>query len=67
MNTNNTCTVTLTVAQANLVRYALLKHWDLIDNDKHCSAEKKAAALADIDTTIDQLGRFIAAAQKVAA
>lgn len=67
MNTNDTCTVTLTLEQAKLVRYALLRHWEFIDNDEGCSAEKKAAALANIDAAFDQLGRFIAAAQKVAA
>lgn len=62
MNANDTCTVTLTVAQAKLVKYALLKHWDLING--LLDATKKAASLADIDATIDQLDRFLTAASK---
>lgn len=68
MNTNHdTCSLTLSYKQANLTRYALLKHWDVIENDKHCSAEKKAAALADIDAVIAQLDGYIAMSKKVAA
>lgn len=67
MNTNDTCTVTLTLAQAKLVRRALLTQWGVINADKFLSPEKVAEAVANIDVTIDQLDLFIAAAKKVAA
>lgn len=68
MNTNHdTCSLTLSYKQANLTRYALLKHCEVIENDKYCSAEKKAAAIADIDAVIAQLDCFIAMSKEVAA
>ena len=67
MNTNNTCALPLTLAQAKLVRAALLTQWGIINADKFISLEKKTAALADADAMLDQLDCIIAAAQKVAA
>jgi len=68
MNTiPNTCSITLSYKQANLTRYALIKHWGVIENDKHCSAEKKCAALADIDAIIAQLDSYIAMSKEEAA
>ncbi len=68
MNTRlDTCSITLSYKQACLTRYALLRHYNLIEEDKRCAADKKAAALADIDALIVQLNGYILMSKEVAA
>ena len=64
MTTNDTCNLTLSFSQANLIRWALLNHSNLIENDERTSADKKVAALADIDEAITQLNRYICAVNR---
>ncbi len=67
MNTRlDTCSITLSYKQACLARYALLAHYNLIEEGR-CAADKKAAALADIDALIVQLNRYILMSKEVAA